>query len=582
MTHSLFRNPAVLTLTFLVLALLFAVACGGAPTAPETDTTAKAAPTVAPVATTAPADTTAKAGTAPTSAPAAAEVPAKVVPSGKFTLAWHAGLSSNWLDPQDNPAMATPYNFAYALHDALVKTMPAGLNTPSLAESWEWDDDFKSITFHLRPGIKFHNGDPVTAEDAKFTFENYSGAQADLLQGSTESIDIIDPSTIRFNFNKPFLDFLLYYGTFASGSGFVLPAKYYQEVGSEGYIRNPIAAGPYKLIEELPGDSLEFEAFEDFYRPVHIKDFTMRSVQEPTTRMALLEAGEVDVMYKVVGELIDRVNDNPDLLLVPTLSTAVFWIELLGQHDPDNPFSDVRVREAVSLALDRQAISDAETGGYSKPTNYWIPPNILLAPEHEAPEEDLAKAKELMEAAGYGDGFEVEWLSPIPNYFTLGERVISQLKRIGINAKMQTMERGTYFDRLEQGDTYQARNEAWGPGTQMLVIGTGTAGAFTARFNAYVTCDGFASRICVPEIDELMTQYDESVDFDERDQLAIQIHEKFSAGFYNVPIYWFTFINAIGPRIANRDQWGDGKEIFASPQISGYGPPWENWKLVGE
>ena len=186
--------------------------------------------------------------------------------------------------------------------------------------------------------------------------------------------------------------------------------------------------------------------FEEFHRPVHIKDFVMRSIQEATTRLALIEAGDVDIAYNIAGELIERVESNPDLLLVPTLTTAVFWLEFPGDYDPGKPFHNIKVREAVSLALDRQAISDAETGGHAKPANYWIPPNILQAPPHEAPVEDLERAKALMVEAGYADGFEVEWLSPIPNYFSLGERVISQLRRIGIAAKLQTTERGTYSD----------------------------------------------------------------------------------------------------------------------------------------
>ncbi len=581
MVWSRLRKPALFLVTALALALLTAVGCGeAATTAPEAPATS--AP--APAATEAPAPVTATNPQAPTpaAAPTSAPTPAQasVVASGHMSLAWHAGLSSSWLDPQDNPAMATPYNFAYALHDAVVKIMPQALNTPSLAESWEWAEDFSSITFQMRPGTSFHNGEPVTTEDVKFTFENYSGAQADVFQASTAGVDVIDPSTIRFNFNAPFLDFLLLYGTFSSGAGFVVPADYYQEVGNEGFIQAPVGAGPFKLLEELPGDSLRFEAFEDYHRPVHVKEFTMRSVQEPTTRLALIEAGDVDVMYNVAGELIERVVDNPDLLLVPTLTTAVFWLEFPHMHNPDNPFNDPRVREAVGLALDRQAISDAETGGHARPANYWIPPNILLAPPHEAPEEDLDKAKQLMAAAGYEDGFDVEWLSPIPNYFSLGERVISQIRRIGINAKLQTMERGTFFDRLAEGDTYQERNDAWGGETQILLIATGTAGAFVARFNAYVGCEAASSRMCDPEIDGVISQYEASVDPDERERLAADAQDKLSAGFYKIPIYWFSFINAIGPRIANRDQWGEGKEIFANPQMEFYGPPWENWKVV--
>ena len=146
MTLRPFRKPVALLLASMIAALLLVVGCGeAATTAPPTEEAAApiAAPTTAP-----------QQGAQPTAAPVATTAPAMVEPAGEFTLAWHAGLSSSWLDPQDNPAMATPYNFAYALHDALVKTMPAGLNTGSLAEEWEWADDFSSITFSMRPGTK--------------------------------------------------------------------------------------------------------------------------------------------------------------------------------------------------------------------------------------------------------------------------------------------------------------------------------------------------------------------------------------------------------------------------------------------
>ncbi len=187
------------------------------------------------------------------------------------------------------------------------------------------------------------------------------------MHGATSGVDLVDPSTVRFNFNEPFLDFLLLYGTFSSGSGFVVPAAYYQEVGSEGFIQGPVGAGLYKQLEEIPGDSLMFEAFENYHRSVHVKDFTMRSVQGATNRLAQLEAGDVDIAYNIAGELIPRVESNEDLVLVPTNTTADFWLEFPHMHNSDNPFNDVRVREAVGLALDRQAFSDAETSGHSKP-----------------------------------------------------------------------------------------------------------------------------------------------------------------------------------------------------------------------
>src|SRR5205823_6774717 len=128
---------------------------------------------------------------APAQATAAPAV-AQAAPKGKFSYAFHTSIPPAWLDPQENPPQVTPYNFAYMLHDALVKPMPGKNFAPSLAESYEVAPDYKSATFKLRPGIKFHDGTPVTPDDVKFTFEQYRGASANVLKSKTEKIDTPD------------------------------------------------------------------------------------------------------------------------------------------------------------------------------------------------------------------------------------------------------------------------------------------------------------------------------------------------------------------------------------------------------
>ena len=142
----------------------------------------------------------------------------------------------------------------------------------------------------------------------------------------------MDQRTIRFHFKEPFLDFPLIFGTAnVSGAGWVVPAKYYQQ-GADRFKQKPIGAGPYKLVSQEAGSKLELEAFADYYRPVHIKQFVMVSVPEATTRVAL-ERGEADLIYMVPGELIDRVKNNPKLTLAPVLSGS-WWLEFPGFQDP--------------------------------------------------------------------------------------------------------------------------------------------------------------------------------------------------------------------------------------------------------
>src|SRR2546423_13069582 len=164
---------------------------------------------------------------------------------GKLTLAWHAGFASRWLDPQEHDGTATPDNFLTALHDALVKNQGTQLyDHPGLAERFTIAADAKSATFTLRKGIKFHNGEPVTPQDVKFSYENYRGAKADVFKKKTERVEIVDDRTIRFVFNESFLDFAILFGTAnVAGPGWGVPAKYYKQVGAGGFRQRPVDAG---------------------------------------------------------------------------------------------------------------------------------------------------------------------------------------------------------------------------------------------------------------------------------------------------------------------------------------------------
>ena len=263
--------------------------------------------------------------------PAHVSTPAAAAPNAAMTLAWHTAMAPRWLDPQEHDGTATPDNFLTALHDALIKNYGTTLyDHPALAERYEFAKDGKSATFWLRDGIKFHNGEPVTPDDVKFSYENYRGALASAFKAKTEAVDIVDRRTVRFRFKEPFLDFLLLFGSGnVTGAGWVVPAKYYQQVGPDGFKRKPIGAGPYKLSAIEAGVKIQLEAFEQYYKPVHIKHFNVVSVPEAATRLAMLERGEADIIYGLPGELIDRVKKNPKLMLAPVLSGS-FWLELVG------------------------------------------------------------------------------------------------------------------------------------------------------------------------------------------------------------------------------------------------------------
>src|SRR5262249_47697694 len=152
--------------------------------------------------------------------------PAAAAPEGTMTWGVHITLASRWLDPAETEGIITPFMVLYALHDALVKPMPAGINTPRPAESGNQAEDGRGYQFVLREGIKFHNGEPVTAEDVKFSFDRYRGSGATLLKERVREVQIVDPARVRFLLKEPWPDFMTFYGTSATGSGWIVPKKY--------------------------------------------------------------------------------------------------------------------------------------------------------------------------------------------------------------------------------------------------------------------------------------------------------------------------------------------------------------------
>src|SRR5882724_3987929 len=296
--------------------------------------------------------------------------PAAAAPEGTITWGVHITLASRWLDPAETEGIITPFMVLYALHDALVKPMPAGWNTASLAESWSQSKDGLTYEFVLRRGIKFHNGDPVTAEDVKFSFERYRGAGAKLLKDRVREVQVVEAGRVRFQLKEPWPDFMTFYGTSATGSGWVVPKKYVEKVGDDGFKKAPIGAGPYRFVSFTPGVELVLEAYEGYWRKTPaIKRLVLRSLPEETTRAAALKKGEVDIAYLLTGPVAEDIRRTPGLkLTAPSQSSGVFWLNLPDQWDRKSAWADRRVRLAASHAIDRKSLNQAETLGFSRPT----------------------------------------------------------------------------------------------------------------------------------------------------------------------------------------------------------------------
>src|SRR5256884_220714 len=237
---------------------------------------------------------------------------------GEMRWGLHVTLAARWLDPAETEAFNTPFMVMYAVHDAMVKPMPAGITTPSLAESWTEAKDHLSYTFMLRKGARFHNGEPVTADDVKFSWDRYKGASAKLLKDKVKEVQILDPGQVRFVLREPWPDFITFYGTTASGAGWIVPKKYVEKVGDDGFKAAPIGAGPYKVVSFKPGIEIVLEAFDGYWRKAPaVKRLVMRSMPEEATRAAALRSREGEEAARR-GRLSERLRRRR-LLSVPAL-----------------------------------------------------------------------------------------------------------------------------------------------------------------------------------------------------------------------------------------------------------------------
>src|SRR5919106_6064471 len=161
--------------------------------------------------------------------------PAAAAPEGQMTWAVHVTLAPAWFDPAETAGIITPFKFLYALHDALVKSMPGQAMAPCLAESWTVSPDGLVYEFVLRRGVRFHDGEPVTAEDVKFSFERYRGILSRPLKERVAAVETPDPGRVRFRLKQPWPDFMTFYGARVTGAAWVVPKKYVEKVGDEGY-----------------------------------------------------------------------------------------------------------------------------------------------------------------------------------------------------------------------------------------------------------------------------------------------------------------------------------------------------------
>ena len=483
-------------------------------------------------------------------------------PSGRIVIAFHVTISPAWFDPALAPPQITPFGILYALHDALVRAYPGQKMGPALAESWEESEDGLTYEFKLRPGLTFHNGDPLTTEDVKFSFDRYKGAGATVLKEKVERVEIVDPLVIRFHLKEIWPDFMTFYGTTAAAVGLVVPKNYIAKVGDAGFAEHPIGAGPYKFVSGKPGVEVVFEAFDNYWRHVpNIKTIVMRSVPEGTTRALMVKTGEADIAYALQGVDAEGLMNDPTTRIVASKHASCAWIEFPDQYDPKSPWHDERMRQAVAYAIDREGINKAACLGFCPPAGVIVPRVMEFALQVKPFPYDPQKAKQLLAAAGYPNGIDAGQFHAIPGFPTAEQAVANDLIAAGIRVSLAPMERAAFYADWRAHKFHG-----------LYMTGSGSAGNAASRVEAFMYSKGAFASGGYPDIDKLYLEQAGERDPKKRAAILDKIQQLTIDRMMFAPIYDFRALMGVGPRIA-KDTIG---EVYLDPF-----PEYEDIKLKG-
>jgi peptide/nickel transport system substrate-binding protein len=460
---------------------------------------------------------------------------------GELTVSFHVTLAPAWLDPSTAPPQITPFGVLYAIHDALVRPLPGQKMGPSLAESWTESPDGLTYEFKLRRGLKFHNGDPVTSDDVRFSFERYQGAGAKELKTHVRQVDAVDPLTVRFQLREPWPDFMTFYGTTATAAGIVLPRKYYEQVGAEAFRQKPVGAGPFKFVAQRAGVDITLEAFAGHWRHApYIKRLTLNSVPDSTTRLTMLKSGQTDYALFLDGPEAEAVKRDSRYTLADTRHASIFWIEFPEQWDPKSPWHDKRLRQAVNFALDRKATNEAACLGFCPPAGVIVPRVMDFALQVPPHPYDPDKAKQLLAEAGYPRGFDAGEFTAIPGFPTVADAALNSLNAVGIRVRMRPMERAAFYaawrDKKLRG---------------LFLTAVGNSGNAATRAESFMYSKGAYAHGGYPDIDELFLQQGRERNVGKREALLHRIQQLTIERVMYAPIMDLRGLIGIGPRVAD-------------------------------
>ena len=433
--------------------------------------------------------------------------------------------------------------------------MPGKAMAPSLAESWSVSADGLTYEFVLRQGVRFHNGELMTADDVKFSFERYRGVSAKALKDRIRQVQVVDSHRVRFELREPWQDFLTFYATPATGAAWIVPRRYVEKVGDEGFKRAPVGAGPYRFVSFAPGVELVLEAHEQYWRKVpSVKRLVLKVVPDEVTRLAMLKRGEVDIAYAFRGPVAEDVRRTPGLTLKPVRFFGDQWLLFTEQWDPKSLWADRRVRLAVNHAIDRQAINQSLTLGFSRVTGSIIPRDFEFYWPAPLYSYDPQKAKQLLTEAGYPRGVDTGEFWTDAGFADQTEAIANYLAAVGIRTKIRTLERAAYFSQL--------REKKLRP---LVYVASAAYGNAATRLDSFVAAGGLYTYGSYPDIEGLIQEQAAERDRKRREATLHGIQQLMHERAMFAPIWDTASLTGYGPRVAEPGLGLIGSYLFSAP-----------------
>lgn len=373
---------------------------------------------------------------------------------------------------------------------------------PVLATSWDRVDE-RTYRFELRKGVKFHNGEPLMADDVVFSLKRATSPIASAVKVYGDMIDpdgfeVIDPHTVLVRTKTPMTPFLF---ALQTSFGFILNRKAVEEAGENYGRTSVVGTGAFKFVSWTRSDRMEFERFDDYWGPApEFGHMTIRTVPEASSRSIELETGTVDVAGDLPPSEAIRLGDEGVKLGLRVLYTPNPAINYLGFNTASKgPLGDKRVRNAIDLALDKEAIIEAVLYGKGRipagPIPYFCRYTLDEAPR----KQNLELAKTLLKEAGWEQGFTMSlWTNDSKTRIDMATIIQAQLAELGITVDIQVLEWGTFLERLRSSDQVES-----------FLIGTATAApdpffALNASFGSKYIGSSNRSRLSDSKIDELL------------------------------------------------------------------------------